>query len=103
MFNSLDSLLKRSLKRHHLTQPVATAQLLTQVNEVLGEIFGSGIERKAKAISVQGDRITIACASSVLASEIRLQEQRILTEVSARCSRNRLSTESRYTFGYRWQ
>lgn len=78
MFDSIDSLLRRSLRRHHLTESVGARQTLDGINHILAELFGQGIDRKARAIMVQENRITIACTSSVLASEIRLQEQKIL-------------------------
>ena|SRR3989339_229280 len=81
---TLADILKQKSSASPLMRGVKTAMVLEEANGLLLEIFGESITDRARALCLKNKIITMACLSSVLAQEIRLNEKRILKELNTK-------------------
>ena len=101
MFDSLGDLLQKGIKRHKIKASIDATMILKIVNQSIEQIFGKGIHRNAVAAHVRGKIITIYCSSSILAQEIRLQEQQILKHLIQEMAKHSYSYSKEFSMRYR--
>ncbi len=83
----LKNILSRHLQRAGVGRQIEAAIVVEKFNQILSEIFGENILKRAKAASFKNKVLTVNCLSSVLAQEIYLKRQKIITELNRRLGR----------------
>ena len=82
--SSIKSLLNRTLKQHGIAGGVEAARVVEAMEQVLVEKWGSIAKSGIKVKFYRDKAIYLACASSVLAQEVRLYEKSLLKELNGK-------------------
>ena len=69
-------------KQTPLQKQVEATQVVDFTEEVLKEMFGEDLAKHAKPLFLKNRTLTISCASSVMAQEIRLNQADIVEKVN---------------------
>ncbi len=83
-FIPLKNILAKNAREAGISQQVLAAQAIEKFNQILAEVFGPGIARKARAMYVRGKSLTVGCLSSVVTQEIYLKRNKIIKELNRR-------------------
>lgn len=83
-FIPLKSILSQNARAAGINQQILAAQVIEKFNEILAEIFGPGITRRARAMYLRGKILTVGCLSSVMTQEIYLKRNKIIKELNRR-------------------
>jgi hypothetical protein len=83
-FIPLKNILAQNARQSGISQQILAAQVIEKFNQILGEVFGSGTARKARAMYLRGKTLTIGCLSSVVTQEIYLKRGKIIKELNRR-------------------
>ena len=79
-FSSFSNILDKNFKqKSSLSRQVTAALICDDFDNLLKEYWGDASKNKAKAIYFKNNTLTIACLSSAMAQEIKLNEQKILS------------------------
>ena len=78
----LGDTLKKNTNQGPLQKQVEAAQVLEFSQEILEEIFGSEQSIQAKPLYLKNRTLTITCATSAIAQEIRLNQAEIVTKIN---------------------
>ena len=74
----------------------AEASLVVELaNSVLAQFLGAEVKRFARAVYIKNGALTIACLSSKVAQEIKLNEKRFIESVNAK-ARKKIVLNLRY-------
>ena len=84
MFVPLKNILQSNARQAGISQQISAAQAIEKFNQILAEVFGPSIARKARAMYVRGKILTVGCLSSVLTQEIYLKRNKIIKELNRR-------------------
>lgn len=84
MFFPLKNILSHHIKRSGIGRQVLAAQAVEIFNQIIAEMFGENILKKARAISLRNKVLTVSCLSSVLVQEIYLKRNKIIRELNKR-------------------
>jgi predicted nucleic acid-binding Zn ribbon protein len=84
MFTPLRSILAQNVREAGIGRQVLAARTIETFNEIIGEIFGPGISKKAKAMYLRNKVLTISCLSSIVTQEIYLKRNKIIKELNRR-------------------
>lgn len=84
MAQALKDLLPSILTRHGIRESVGSANVVEETNRVMIELFGAGFERRARATQFRDGMVIIQVDSSVVASELRFQEEHIRVRLRER-------------------
>ena len=79
VMKSLGDILKHQMKQTPVWKQVTATLVVEKVNEVITELFGQTANKYAQAIYFKNKVIAITCLSSVMAQEIKLNEQKIIS------------------------
>ena len=86
-FSAISSVLRKTLQnRDGLQQQVTAALICDEFDKIIQNHFGDKIKNKAKALYFKNNILTIACLSSVMAQEIKLNEKKILDKINKKFS-----------------
>lgn len=80
----LRNILTQNVRRAGIGQRVLAAQAVEKCNEILVEIFGKGILKRARTMYLRNKIMTVGCISSVLTQEIYLKRNKIIKELNQR-------------------
>ena len=86
-FSHISSVLGYNLNKNNLTYKVEAALALKYFDAVAQAIWGQKIQHQAKALYLKDHILTIAVLSSVLATELKLRESEIISEVNKKIGR----------------
>lgn len=64
------------------------AMTVEGANRILTELFGAEIERYAQAVFIKNGVLTMECKGSAAASEIKLNEKKILAKIREEFGQN---------------
>lgn len=91
MFIHLKDILSRHIEQSGISQQIEAAQAVEKFNEIIAEMFGKSILKRAKAMHLRNKILTVMCLSSVLTQEIYLKQKRIIKELNKRLGREAVS------------
>jgi predicted nucleic acid-binding Zn ribbon protein len=83
-FVPLKNILSGHLKRDGIGRQITAAIVVEKFNQILVEIFGENILKRARAAFFKNKVLTVNCLSSVLAQEIYLKRNKIIRELNKR-------------------
>ncbi len=83
-FIPLKNILHSNIREAGIGHQVLAARAIEKFNEVLVEVFGPGIARRARAMYLRGKILTVGSLSSVVTQEIYLKRAKIIQELNKR-------------------
>lgn len=83
-FTPLRSILVQNVREAGIGRQILAAQIIETFNQILEEIFGPMILKKAKAMSLRNKILTVSTLSSVVVQEIYLKRNKIIKELNRR-------------------
>ena len=83
MFNDLKYLLQKNIKKAGISRQVEATLVLERFNRVAADVFDERILQKIKPLHLKDKVITVACLSSVVAQELKLNEIKIIKEINS--------------------
>lgn len=86
VMKSLGDILKHQMKQTPVWKQVTATVVVERTNQILKELFGDEAMKFAQAIYFKNRVIAITCLSSVMAQEIRLNEQKIILLINRKLS-----------------
>ncbi len=81
-FIPLKNILAKNVRESGFGHQILAAQVIEKFNQILREVFGPGVARKARAMYLRGKILTIGCLSSVVTQEIYLKRGKIIKELN---------------------
>lgn len=78
----LRELVTKSIKRAGIKGAVDASQVVTHAEKIILQIFGADIGARIKPLYVKNRTLTVSCANSTLAQELKLHEGEILSEMT---------------------
>lgn len=85
---SLGDLLKKNAGTSPVWRKVQAAMVVEEANDVLSKLFGEESKKYARAMYVKEKNLAIACLSSVIAQEIRLNQVKIISLINTKFGKN---------------
>ncbi len=79
---SLGEILKKQMPQMQRGKQIAATIVVEKANDIIRELFHPSAVKYAQAIYFKDKTIAITCLSSVMAQEIRLNEQRIISGIN---------------------
>ncbi|MFH2136653.1 MAG: DUF721 domain-containing protein [Patescibacteria group bacterium] len=83
-FIPLKNILAQNARQSGISQQVLAAQVIEKFNQILVEVFGPGVGRRARAMYLRGKILTVGCLSSVVTQEIYLKRGKLIKELNKR-------------------
>ncbi len=83
-FSSLRDLLSRSLRTAGIDRQVRAAQVVDTFGAVVAQHLGAPVAAQATAVHLRDGVLTVRCASSAMAQELRLREPKLLATLNER-------------------
>jgi len=87
MFQPIKNLLPKSLERSKIGRQVEISMILEEFNRVVEKILGEKATRRIKPLYLKNKVITVATLSSVLAQELKLNEEKIIKKINEKFGR----------------
>ncbi|MFA7314841.1 MAG: DUF721 domain-containing protein [Candidatus Magasanikbacteria bacterium] len=88
-FSSLgDTLNKKFTQSGPLKKQLEDSQVVEEAKVVLSSMFGEVLSGTANPLFIKNRTLTISCASSAMAQEIRLNQVKIVEELNKKLGRN---------------
>jgi predicted nucleic acid-binding Zn ribbon protein len=87
MFHSLKNLLPKSLERSKIGRQVEISMVLEEFSRAVEKILGEKSARRIKPLYLKNRVITVATLSSVLAQELKLNEDKIIKKINEKFGR----------------
>jgi predicted nucleic acid-binding Zn ribbon protein len=78
----LKNLLAKRIRQNGLARQVGTAMIMTEFQKILDEKFGERVAKKVRPLYYKHGVVNVACLSSVMAQEINLQKQELITSLN---------------------
>lgn len=91
MFTSLKNVMEQNIRRSGISRQILAARVVEKFDQIIAEIFGEGILRKARAMYLRNDVLTVSSISSVVTQEIYLKRAKIIAELNRRLGREVVS------------
>lgn len=88
---SIFSILSQKKTESPVLRGAAAAMTVEEANKILAELFGAEIERYAQAVYIKNGTLTFECKGSAAASEIKLNENKILAKIREKFGQNSVS------------
>lgn len=79
---SLGDLLENKRKQSAIWKGVNASMIVEKANEVIVELFGEDVKNQAQVVYYKDNTITLACLSSTIAQEVRLNERKIKSKIN---------------------
>lgn len=79
-----DTLHRSLTKKGPLKTQIVAGRVLEYATEALNDLFGPELARHAKPLFLKNRTLTITCASSTIAQEIRLNQTKIVEKINAK-------------------
>jgi len=83
-----DTLKNRIAAQTPLKKQLQASRIVECAKELLLEMFGKEQERNIAALFLKNRTLTISCANSAVAQEVRLRQQEIVNGVNAKIGKN---------------
>lgn len=83
-----EALNKKMSDNSPLKNQLDSIEIIDLVKAVLVELFGAEIAKDANPLFLKNRTITISCASSVIAQEIRLNQADIVQKINEKLGKN---------------
>ncbi len=80
-FTSLNEELHNS-KRNTIQKQVDAVLVVEEAEKILASVFGIDYEKHLKPLYFRNRTLTVSCNSSVVAQEVRLNQDKIITELN---------------------
>jgi len=88
-FSSLgDTLSNKFIQSGPLKKQLEDSQVVEEAKVVLSNLFGEELALATNPLFVKNRTLTISCASSAMAQEIRLNQTKIVEELNKKLGRN---------------
>jgi hypothetical protein len=87
MFN-LGDILKKRTSQSPIWRGVTAALAVEEANKIIKELFGDEIQKYAQAVYLKNEVLSIACLSSVVAQEVKINEKKIIEKIAKKFSQN---------------
>lgn len=88
VMKSLGDLLKRQMPQKQIGKQVEATIVVEKANQSLAKLFGPEAIKFAQAVYFKDKTIAIACLSSVMAQEIKLNEKQIIDYTNSKLEIN---------------
>lgn len=75
-------LLSRAVQKAGIGRQVEAAQVVEKFNEIITEMFGKNVLKRARAVYLKDKILTVKCLSSVLVQEIYLKQKKIIDKLN---------------------
>lgn len=86
--DTIKNLLSRRIQQSGFANQVGTALLIEEAEKILKEKLGDVVVKKIKLLYFKNNILNIACLSSVVAQEINLKKQELITEINRKIGRD---------------
>ncbi len=83
-FVPLKNILAKNVRESGFGHQILAAQVIEKFNQILVEVFGPGVGRRARAMYLRGKTLTVGCLSSVVTQEIYLKRRKLIKELNKR-------------------
>lgn len=83
-FIHLGDLLPRNLRAAGIDRQVRAAQVISTFAQVVGQRVNDAISARAQAVVLRDGVLTVRCANSAIAQELRLRERDLLADLNER-------------------
>jgi predicted nucleic acid-binding Zn ribbon protein len=83
-----DALQNKLIHNDPLKNQIESAEVVEIVKSVMVELFGEDLAKDANPLFLKNRTITISCASSVIAQEIRLNQADIVQKINDKLGKN---------------
>ena len=83
-----DTLKNKIAAQTPLKRQIQVSQVVECANELLLEMFGKEQEKNIAALFLKNRTLTISCANSAVAQEVRLRQQEIVGGVNNKIGKN---------------
>ncbi len=87
-FTPIGDTLHDNSEKSTLKKQVEASQVVDFTKEVLVELFGNELAHHAKPLFLKNRTVTITCASSAIAQEIRLNQEEIVRKINEKLGKN---------------
>jgi hypothetical protein len=74
-----------------IKQKINASQVVQASQKILQEKFGSGLVNQVKVKSWQKNTLEISCQSSVIAQEIKLQQDKIMENINKKLGKQKIT------------
>jgi len=81
-FNKLGGLLDNSLTKKNIKKGVQAVNVMDTFLDVIIKIFGEDIKTKVKPLYIKNKILKVSVISSVLSTEIKLKEDKIISQIN---------------------
>jgi predicted nucleic acid-binding Zn ribbon protein len=78
----IKALLSKRLKQTGLSQNIRTSLVIEEFYSLVGKKYSSSVALKIKPLYIKNKILTVACLSSVIASELHLQKNQMISQVN---------------------
>lgn len=75
-------ILSRTVQESGIGRQIEAAQALEKFNEIIVEMFGKNVLKRARAMHLKDKILTVKCLSSVLVQEIYFKQKNIINELN---------------------
>lgn len=82
--DTLKNLLAKRIRQNGLARQVGTAIIMTEFQSLINDKFGEKVAKKVRPLYFKHGVVNVACLSSVMAQEINLQKQELITSLNQR-------------------
>jgi predicted nucleic acid-binding Zn ribbon protein len=82
MWTTIKKILPVSVRKLGLGQVLELNDIVSDWDNILGELFGEGFKNKAKPISLKDKVLTVDCLNSVWASELQIKQPMISARIN---------------------
>lgn len=89
-FSSIKDVMNRSIKQKGLSSKVEATLILEEFDVIAKKIWDKEVAKDMKALYVKNRILNIAVLNSILAQEIKMREQLILTELKRKFGVNKV-------------
>lgn len=83
-----DALRDKANKNSPLDKHAESAEIIEIANTVLASLFGEELARDASPLFLKNRTLTISCASTAAAQEIRLNQSDIVAQINEKLGKN---------------
>jgi predicted nucleic acid-binding Zn ribbon protein len=78
----IKELLSKRLKQTGLSKNIRTSLVIEEFDSLLRKDFSASVATKIKPLYVKNKILTVACLSSVIASELNLHKQQLISQIN---------------------
>ncbi len=82
MFQDIGSLLPKAIKKAGIDRGVEASRVQRVFSQIVGQILPSDLAKKVKPLYVKNKVLIVAALSSVVAEELRFQQDKIIANIN---------------------